>query len=112
MKIVCSHDCYSFFKSRSYDFRAPVNLLLLKMQDLATILTAFVVDSSDDEQDKEPEMKYRKVYTKDWISRRHADGAYKTLLYKVLVGEFIQVQFTVLLYEFVTITFVIYLFTF
>lgn len=52
---------------------------------LATILVAFVLESSDDEE--RVQQKRRKVWVKDWVSRRRQEGFYAKLLIELRSGE-------------------------
>lgn len=44
---------------------------------IATILTAYLLESSDDETAKQPKKTCRKVWTKDWVARREQEGFYE-----------------------------------
>lgn len=52
---------------------------------LATILTAYVLESSEDED--EPLTKRSRVWTKDWVTRRQQEGFYVKLLVELRAEE-------------------------
>lgn len=52
---------------------------------IATILTIYVIESSEDEE--EPSPKKRKIWTKDWVARRNQDGFYTKLLMELRAEE-------------------------
>ncbi|XP_055910884.1 uncharacterized protein LOC129945249 [Eupeodes corollae] len=54
---------------------------------VATILTAFLLESSDEETAKQPKKMCRRVWTKDWVARREQEGFYAKLMVELRTEE-------------------------